>query len=387
MPPGESALRFVHGRRMLKPDPVQRDSSRVSIATAALLPAATVLLAAGIFALDTVTKVEIAVAVLYVAVVLLSVGFCRTRGVVLVSLGCIVLTLASFLISNSDVQLTGLVNCGISILAIAATGFLALRIESAELAAREARAQLAHISRVTMLGELTASIAHEVNQPLTATLINGNACLSWLAAEPPNLEEANRAVERIIGDAARASDVIARVRGLFKKSPPQKQRVNINDVVRDTIALTRNEIETNRVALKLNLANDLPPVWGDRIQLQQVVLNLVLNAIEAMHDARTASPELLVITAQEGAHDVLVAVHDGGHGLDAAKMVQLFDAFYTTKQDGLGMGLAISRSIIEAHGGKIWAEPNNPRGAVFRFLLAAAPAEPSVHAIKTGATP
>ena len=372
---------------MLKSDPVQRNSSRVSIATAALLPAATVLLAAGIFALDTVTKIEIAVAVLYVAVVLLSVGFCRTRGVVLVSLGCIVLTIASFLISNSDVQLTGLVNCGISILAIAATGFLALRIESAELAAREARAQLAHISRVTMLGELTASIAHEVNQPLTATLINGNACLSWLGAEPPNLEEANRALQRIISDAARASDVIARVRGLFKKSPPQKHRVSINDVVRDTIALTRNEIETNRVALKLNLANDLPPVWGDRIQLQQVVLNLVLNAIEAMHDARAASPELLVVTAQQGAGDVLVAVHDGGHGLDAAKMVQLFDAFYTTKQDGLGMGLAISRSIIEAHGGKIWAEPNRPRGAVFCFLLAAAPAEPPVHAMKTGAMP
>jgi signal transduction histidine kinase len=387
MPSGESALRFVHGRRMLKSDPVQRNSSRVSIATAALLPAATVLLAAGIFALDTVTKIEIAVAVLYVAVVLLSVGFCRTRGVVLVSLGCIVLTIASFLISNSDVQLTGLVNCGISILAIAATGFLALRIESAELAAREARAQLAHISRVTMLGELTASIAHEVNQPLTATLINGNACLSWLGAEPPNLEEANRALQRIISDAARASDVIARVRGLFKKSPPQKHRVSINDVVRDTIALTRNEIETNRVALKLNLANDLPPVWGDRIQLQQVVLNLVLNAIEAMHDARAASPELLIVTAQQGADDVLVAVHDGGRGVDAAKMVQLFDAFYTTKQDGLGMGLAISRSIIEAHGGKIWAEPNRPRGAVFCFLLAAAPAEPPVHAAKTGAMP
>jgi C4-dicarboxylate-specific signal transduction histidine kinase len=372
---------------MLEPDPVQRDSSRVSIATSALLPAATVLLAAGIFALDTVTKVEIAVAVLYVAVVLLSVGFCRTRGVVLVSLGCIVLTLASFLISNADAQFTGLINCGISILAIAATGFLALRIESAELAAREARAQLAHISRVTMLGELTASIAHEVNQPLTATLINGNACLSWLGAEPPNLEEANRALQRIISDAARASDVIARVRGLFKKSPPQKQRVSINDVVRDTIALTRNEIATNRVALKLNLANDLPPVWGDRIQLQQVVLNLVLNAIEAMHDARAVSSELLVVTAQQGAQDVLVAVHDGGHGVDAAKMVRLFDAFYTTKPDGLGMGLAISRSIIESHGGKIWAEPNSPRGTVFSFLLPAAPTESSVHAMKTGAMP
>ena len=362
---------------MLKPKPMRRKPSGVSTATSALLPAATFLLAAGIFALDTVTDLEIAVAVLYVAVVLLSVGFCRTRGVVLVSIGCIALTVLSFLVSRNGAHLSGWINSGISILAIAATTFLALRIESAELSAREARAQLAHVSRVTMLGELTASIAHEVNQPLTATLMNGNACLSWLGAQPPNLEEATRATERIIGDAKRASDVIARVRGLFKKSAPQRERVGINDLVRDTVALTRNEIEKNRVALKLSLADDLPPVWGDRIQLQQVVLNLVLNAVEAMNDAGASSPKLLVVATRQETQGVLVAVHDSGHGLDLDKLARLFDAFYTTKPDGLGMGLAISRSIIEAHGGKIWSEPNRPRGAVFRFLLPGVPSETS----------
>lgn len=373
----ESSLLFVHGRRILKPEPMQRIPSGVSAATSVLLPAATLLLALSIFALDTVTDLEIAVAVLYVAVVLLSVGFCRKRGVVLVALGCVALTFLSFLLSNNDSQVAGWINSGISILAIAATTFLALRIESAELAAREARAQLAHISRVTMLGELAASIAHEVNQPLTATLINGNACLSWLGVQPPDLEEANRALERIINDTTRASDVIARVRGMFKKSPPQKERISINDVVRETIALTRNEIEHNRVSLKVQLAHDLPLVWGDRIQIQQVVLNLLLNAIEAMTDAGTLSPELLVSTNPHGTQDVLVAVQDNGQGVDPAKIAHLFDAFYTTKRDGLGMGLAISRSIIEAHSGKIWAEPNSPRGAVFHFLLPAAWAETS----------
>jgi C4-dicarboxylate-specific signal transduction histidine kinase len=358
-------------------EPMNRKPSDPPTATSTVLPAATALLAGGIFALDTVTNLEIAVAVLYVAVVLLSVGFCRKRGVVLVSLGCMALTMLSYLFSNNGSHLAGLVNSGMSILAIAATTFLALRIESAELAAGEARAQLAHISRVTMLGELTASIAHEVNQPLTATLINGNACLSWLGAQPPNLEEATRALERIISDSARASDVIARVRGLFKKSALQRERVNINDIVRDTVALTRIEIEKNRVAVKLQLADNLPLVWGDRIQLQQVVLNFVLNAVEAMNDAGGSSPKLLVVSTRQEMQNVLVAVHDSGRGLDPAKISRLFDAFYTTKQDGLGMGLAISRSIIEAHGGKIWAEANNPRGAVFRFLLSGMTAEVS----------
>jgi C4-dicarboxylate-specific signal transduction histidine kinase len=350
-------------------EPMKPTRRLPSIAKSTALPAVTFLLAIAIFALDTVTNREIAVAVLYVAVVLLSVGFCRKQGVVLVSLGCMGLTILSFMLTRNGLYSAGLINCSISLLAIAATTFLALRIESAELAAHEARAELAHIARVTMLGELTASIAHEVNQPLAATVINGNACLRWLAARPPNLEEATAAVERIVQDATRAGNVIARVRALFKKAAPRNEYVNINEIIKETVALIGNEFDKNHVSLKMQLPDGLPLIVGDHIQLQQVVLNLVLNAIEAMTDNDASSRELLVSTSHDDSSGVLVALRDTGQGLDPAKIDAVFDAFYTTKRQGLGMGLAISRSIVEACGGRIWAKPNTPRGAVFQFLL------------------
>ena len=352
---------------------MKRRSYAPAIATSPILPLATVALAIGIFVLDTVTNLEIAVAVLYVAVVLMSVGFCQKRGVVLVSFACMALTVLSFFLTESGSPTTGLINCGISLLAIAATTFLVLKIESAELTAQEAKAQLAHIARVTTLGELTASIAHEVNQPLTATVINANASLHFLAAQPPNLEEARQAIECIAKDASRASDVVARVRSLAKRTPPQKELLNINETVREVIILTASEMQSSHVFLRTQFFGDLPLILGDRVQLQQVILNLILNAIEAMNGVAEGSRELFVSTAADGSNAVLVAISDTGPGLEPGKTDSLFDAFYTTKRDGMGMGLAISRSIIEAHGGRVWAEPNASRGAVFKFTLPVGP--------------
>jgi C4-dicarboxylate-specific signal transduction histidine kinase len=339
-----------------------------------ILPIAAAVFAGGIFVVDTLTNLEIAVAVLYVAVVLMSVGFCRKRGVILVALGCMILTILSYFLTRGGSPEAGLINCGISLLAIGATTFLALKIESAEVVAHEAKEQLAHIARVTALGELTASIAHEVNQPIAATVINGNASLRWLATEPPNLEEARDAIQRIVADANRAADVIARVRGLAKRTPPEKAPLNINEVILAVISLTAKEIESSHVSLDIQLSDDLPLIFGDRVQLQQVILNLILNAVEAMSGTYAGSRELFLSTTREEPAGVLVAVHDSGRGLDPTKIDHLFEAFYTTKREGMGMGLAISRSIVEAHGGRIWAGPNTPRGAAFRFTVPAAQA-------------
>ena len=232
-----------------------------------------------------------------------------------------------------------------------------------------ARADLAHVARVTTLGELTASIAHEVNQPVAAMKINANAGLRWLATQPPDLGEARQALGGIIEEATRAREVIDRIRALASKAPPRNDRLDVNDIVRDVIALTRSEVQRNRVALQTGLAGDLPPISGDRVQLQQVVLNLIINAIEALNEASDGPRELLVGTGKNGSDGVFVAVSDSGPGLDTKHLDHIFDAFHTTKPNGLGMGLAISRSIIEAHGGRLWATPNDRRGAIFRFSL------------------
>jgi C4-dicarboxylate-specific signal transduction histidine kinase len=279
----------------------------------------------------------------------------------------------SYFLSESGDPTTGLVNCGISLLAIAATTFLVLKIESAELTAQEAKAQLAHIARVTALGELTASIAHEVNQPLAATVINATAGLNFLASQPPNLEDARYALECIAKDANRASNVIARVRSLARRSPPKKELLNINETINEVISLMNREIQSNRVSLLLSLSDDLPLVPADRVQLQQVVLNFILNAIEAMNTVADRPRELFISTAPDKSNVVRVAIHDTGPGLEPGKIGNIFDPFYTTKSNGMGMGLAISRSIIEAHDGRVWAEANTPHGAIFQFTLPVSP--------------
>jgi PAS domain S-box-containing protein len=268
--------------------------------------------------------------------------------------------------------------------------------KQAEDALQEAQAELAHVTRVAALGELTASIAHEINQPLGAVVNNASACVRWLTAH--NLEEARQSALLVIADGHRAGEIISRIRALAKKAPPQKEWLDINETIGEVIAMARSAVQRNRISLQTQLTNDLPSIPGDRIQLQQVILNLLINAIEAMSEVSEGPRELWVssrkftkiparrpgalhpgeseeevltvraLTEAEGAH-VLIAVRDSGPGLEPKGLDRLFDAFYTTKPQGLGMGLAISRSIVEAHGGRLWAEENAPRGAVFHFTL------------------
>jgi PAS domain S-box-containing protein len=237
----------------------------------------------------------------------------------------------------------------------------------AEEALREAQAELAHVTRVTTLGELVGAIAHEINQPLAAVVNNASACLRWLAAN--NLEEARQSATLITTDGHRAGEIISRIRALVKKAPPQKDLLDINETILEVIALARSEVQRNRVSLQTQLLNDLPLVLGDRIQLQQVILNLVMNGIEAMSAVTDRSRELLIRSVLLGSDRVLVAVQDSGIGLQPESLDHLFEAFFTTKPKGMGMGLAISRSIIEAHGGQLWAIPNDGPGATFQLTL------------------
>jgi C4-dicarboxylate-specific signal transduction histidine kinase len=240
----------------------------------------------------------------------------------------------------------------------------------------EARVQLTHVARVMSLGELTASIAHEVNQPLAAIMTSGDASLRWLAAEPANVDRARAALERIVGDASRASAVITRVRSLARRAPPARSRTDLNEAIHEVVALTRSEIDHNAIDLDLVLDPDLPRAYADRIQIQQVILNLVLNAIEAMRAVGGRKRELSIGTHPEGNQGVRVTVRDSGSGLDAAQAERLFDPFFTTKKEGLGIGLTISRSIVEAHGGRIWAEPQ-ATGAAVQFVLPLEAPEPA----------
>ena len=247
----------------------------------------------------------------------------------------------------------------------------------AEEALREAQAELAHVTRVTILGELAASIAHEINQPLAAVITNGSACLRWLAGATPNLDEAREAVGRIIRDGKRASDVIGRIRALVKKSGTEQVRLDINEVIQEVVGLIQTEIPKNGVVLRMELAPDLPRVLGDRVQLQQVILNLVMNGIEAMSAVTDRSRDLLLRSRQYESDKVLIAVQDSGIGLQLESLDHLFEAFFTTKPKGMGMGLAISRSIMEAHGGRLWAVPNDGPGVTFEFALPVEAASPT----------
>jgi PAS domain S-box-containing protein len=242
----------------------------------------------------------------------------------------------------------------------------------AEEALRKSQAELAHVSRLTTMGELTASIAHEVNQPLAAVVNNANACISLLSDGAPNLEEVREALTEIIEDADRASAVIARVRQLARKAPFERSLLDLKDVITDVLALARYESATRRVTIRAELPEELPPVAGDHVQLQQVLLNLVVNGMDAMNTVEE-SKRLLVICVRRETRDgmpaALLSVQDAGTGFKPEEMGRLFEAFYTTKPQGMGMGLAISRSIIEVHGGRLWAEPNQGPGATFLFSL------------------
>jgi len=243
------------------------------------------------------------------------------------------------------------------------------RLRASEQSLLDALMELAHVNRVTTMGQLTASIAHEVNQPLAAVIANAEACLSWLDRETPNLDAARRSVNWIIDDGNRASEVIRRVRALARKTSLEKVPLDINGVISETLGLVQRELIGHRVSLRTELASALPAVLGDRVQLQQLIINLVMNGIEAMQSVTDRPRELVVRSRQDETQQVLVSVMDCGVGISAENAGRLFNAFFTTKPSGMGMGLPICRSIVEAHGGRLSAAANAGPGATFQFVL------------------
>jgi C4-dicarboxylate-specific signal transduction histidine kinase len=243
-----------------------------------------------------------------------------------------------------------------------------LERKHAEEALREAQGDLARVSRVTTMGELTASLAHEVNQPIAAAVTNANTCLRWLTREHPDVEEARAAAMRIVKDATRAAEIISRIRLLFKKGTPQRELVDFGEVVREMIVLLRSEASRHNILVGTELTADFPQIMGDRVQLQQLLMNLMLNGIEAMKDV-DGKRELAIRSQRTENGEVLVSVSDTGVGLPEQQADHIFKAFFTTKLQGTGMGLTISRSIVESHGGRLWAADNSPRGASFCFTL------------------
>ncbi len=239
----------------------------------------------------------------------------------------------------------------------------------ADEALRQTQADLAHIQRVTTMGELAASISHEVMQPLGAAVTNAQAALRWLGAQPPDLDEVRQALGGAVKDGWRAAEIIGRIRNLVKKEPLRKDTLEVNEAIVEVLALTRGEVMKNNVSVQTQLADGLPLIQGDRVQLQQVILNLIINAVEAMSGVSEGSRGLLIGTGKDASDRVLVAVQDSGPGLNPESFERLFDSFYTTKPGGMGMGLSICRSIVEAHGGCIWATPNGGRGITVQFTL------------------
>ena len=230
---------------------------------------------------------------------------------------------------------------------------------------------LAHANRVITLGHLAASIAHEVNQPVAAIVANADAALRWLDAQPPDLGEARQALRGISGDGNRMGEVIARIRGLINKVPPRRDPLDMNQAISDATTLTRTELIRHRVALQVRLARKPPMVRGDRVQLQQVLLNLIVNAVESMSALPEGPRELKISSARDARDSVLIEVRDSGPGLRPEDFERAFQAFHTSKPDGMGLGLSICRSIVEAHGGRLWASANAPRGAIIQFTLPA----------------
>lgn len=240
-----------------------------------------------------------------------------------------------------------------------------------EEALQMARSELARVVRITTIGELTASIAHEVNQPLAAIVANADACVAWLSLQNPNLVEGRAAAERTILGATRASEVISRIRSLINKAAPERAQVQLNEIIEESVALAENQASRNDVSVEIELAPDLPVTLGDRIQLQQVILNLMLNGIESMSGVTIRSRRLMIRSRTQEDGGITVSIEDNGIGISAGNMHRLFEPFFTTRSKGVGMGLAISRSIVEAHCGRLWAESTPDQGSVFQFTLPA----------------
>lgn len=241
--------------------------------------------------------------------------------------------------------------------------------EEAQQALMKTQAELARLARILTMGELAASIAHEVNQPLTAVVNSGNACLEWLRAQPPNLDEARQAAETAVQSGTRAGAVMSRIRALFQQHAPSKNWFDINEAIHELVALLRQEAANHRISIRTELSADLPLVRGDRVQLQQVVLNLMMNGIDAMRDMREQSKEILVVSRKEKVSGIRIVVEDSGVGISPETAEKIFEPFFTTKPEGIGMGLSISRSIVEAHEGRLWATPRPSGGATFQLTI------------------
>jgi len=238
----------------------------------------------------------------------------------------------------------------------------------AEEALRQAQADLARVNRVSTMAELTASLAHEVNQPISAAVTNADACLRWLAGDTPNLEKARASAMEIVKEGTRAAEIITRIRLLFKKGTPQRELLDVNDIIREMIGLLRSEVARNSISIRTELAADLPQVMGDRVQLQQVMMNLISNSVDAMNNVN-GMRELAIKSRRAENEQLMVSVSDTGVGLPPQQANQIFDAFFTTKGHGTGLGLSISRSIVASHNGRLWAADNSPRGASFHLVL------------------
>jgi C4-dicarboxylate-specific signal transduction histidine kinase len=326
-----------------------------------------------IFVADVLTDVNIVVGVLFVVPVLMAGRVFERRGFLILTLIFFVLTWLGIPPWNG-IDTTAIANAVIACVAIGTTALLVLREQSTQKAFHDAHMQLAHMNRLATMGHLTASIAHEIKQPIGTARNNAASGLRFLSRTPPDLEEVRDALKCVVNDANRAGEIIDRIRAQVRKAPPRKDRLAINDAILEVVALTHSEAVKNGVSVQTQLAEGLPVIEGDRVQLQQVILNLIVNAIEAMSGQNEARE--LLISAEKAAPDgVLVAVRDSGPGLAPETLEPLFDAFYTTKANGMGMGLSICRSIIEAHGGRLWAIANERRGAVFQFT---APANPDI---------
>jgi C4-dicarboxylate-specific signal transduction histidine kinase len=245
--------------------------------------------------------------------------------------------------------------------------------EEAQLALMKTQAELARLARVLTMGELTTSIAHEVNQPLTAVVTSGNACLEWLLADPPNLDEARQAAHAVVQNGTRAGAVLSRIRALFQQRSPSKDWFDMNEAIEELAVFLRQEAANHQVAIRTELSTDFPKVWGDRIQLQQVVLNLIMNGIDAMRGTSGNPKEIRVVSRKDGSSGIRIVVEDRGAGFSAEMAEKIFEPFFTTKPEGIGMGLSISRSIVEFHEGRLWATPRPSGGATFEFTIPTGP--------------
>ena len=246
---------------------------------------------------------------------------------------------------------------------------LEIKVSERSAALMQTQAELARLSRVLTMGELTASIAHEINQPITAVVTNGHACLQWLSTTPPNLEKVQQSAESIIQDGTRAGAVITRIRALFRKEEPIKDWVDVNQVVQELVEFLRHEASSRGISIRTDLSSAIPKIEADRVQLQQVILNLVINAMDALSEASTPGKEIVIRSRRQGTNELLIVVEDCGAGIRSESFDKIFDPFFTTKPHGIGMGLSISRSIVESHQGRLWASPNPSGGAILQFTL------------------